>query len=478
MRRTCLILLLTGAAVLMAIPAFAMSLNFDFRAGGVYDDVYDTSWELDPPPPGGSTATVRVWLDGWNPPDPTDLLIGFAFFIYYDPATIRINSVIVNDSTQGGPFDPLYNYIENQGGGVYLINGAKFSCITVTNRVLLATIEIECIAAGDSTISVQTNAAGELAMLMSDALCIDAFYNDADTATALIKQSECTVDADCWNGSWCDGLETCVGGLCAAGTPPCADDGEDCTKTCTEANPPADTNPGTCNVCNATGVSDPCCQEAYCAAEPVCTIAINNYYVDAAGGSNANDGLTPATAWKTITYALSQVTGTANNQAIINVASGTYNTTMGGGDAETFPLQMESYVSLKGAGCKTTIIDAGQTAGVIRCFIVNDVSIEGFTLRNGWAVRGGAIFMYYSSAIAVTGCRMTDNTAFGTDGGAIFAHGTSPAITNCVIANNSAVEYGGGIACYEQSDAIITNCTIVNNEALAAPAITGLPRWS
>ncbi|MBU0467185.1 MAG: right-handed parallel beta-helix repeat-containing protein, partial [Nanoarchaeota archaeon] len=42
-------------------------------------------------------------------------------------------------------------------------------------------------------------------------------------------EPECTTDEQCDDGSFCDGVETCQAGTCVAGTPPCVDDGVECT---------------------------------------------------------------------------------------------------------------------------------------------------------------------------------------------------------------------------------------------------------
>ena len=104
------------------------------------------------------------------------------------------------------------------------------------------------------------------------------------------------------------------GGACLGGGETCPDDLNECTDDCDEA---ADT----CYVCNATGTSDPCCEDPVCASEEVCLVTINEFYVDGTNGDNATgDGLTPATAWKTITHALSTipalVTLGENNRAL------------------------------------------------------------------------------------------------------------------------------------------------------------------
>ena len=69
-----------------------------------------------------------------------------------------------------------------------------------------------------------------------------------------------------------------------------------------------------------------------------------DFYVDADNGSNSNDGLQPDSAWKTIAYALSQVISLEENPTTIHVAAGIYDTDMGVGGSETFPLFTELFI--------------------------------------------------------------------------------------------------------------------------------------
>ena len=45
------------------------------------------------------------------------------------------------------------------------------------------------------------------------------------------SEPECTIDADCDDGLFCNGAETCVGGTCLPGTPPSCNDGFSCTNS-------------------------------------------------------------------------------------------------------------------------------------------------------------------------------------------------------------------------------------------------------
>src|SRR5690606_39010936 len=55
----------------------------------------------------------------------------------------------------------------------------------------------------------------------------------------------CTTDADCDNGQFCDGVETCNAGTCVPGTPPSCNDGNSCsTDVC---DPTANNFHGACD---------------------------------------------------------------------------------------------------------------------------------------------------------------------------------------------------------------------------------------
>ncbi|MHC4337358.1 MAG: right-handed parallel beta-helix repeat-containing protein, partial [Planctomycetota bacterium] len=93
--------------------------------------------------------------------------------------------------------------------------------------------------------------------------------------------------------------------------------------------------------------------------------------------------------------------------------------------------------------------------------------LNGLTITNGYASKGGGIYCYLSSP-TITNCVIKDNAADGGDGGGgIYCSRSSPTITNCVIKDNTADGgdgAGGGIYCYRSSPTI-TNCVIKGNTA-------------
>ena len=104
------------------------------------------------------------------------------------------------------------------------------------------------------------------------------------------------------------------------------------------------------------------------------------YYVDTVG-NDASNGLTPATAWKTISHAATTVPGgTSGTPNIIMVAAGTYDES---GNAETFPINFtHNYISLIGASSASTSIDVDLSIANALDVDAMGFSISGFTFSN------------------------------------------------------------------------------------------------
>jgi len=112
-----------------------------------------------------------------------------------------------------------------------------------------------------------------------------------------------------------------------------------------------------------------------------------------------------------------------------------------------------------------------------------DSVLRGFTIRNGLAPRGGAIYCENASPV-IEGNVITDNGASwpsgSVSGGGICAVGGAPLITGSIISHNTAGAViddwnngsGGGIACID-SAARIENCLIVGNFASGWTAGSG-----
>jgi parallel beta-helix repeat protein len=203
-----------------------------------------------------------------------------------------------------------------------------------------------------------------------------------------------------------------------------------------------------------------------------------SYYADAINGNNTPGAGTAASPWKTITYALNQISGTGNT---LNVAAGTYNTGLG----ETFPIMIKSGVSLSGAGIDESVLDAQGTNTVVKAVGISDATttVRGFTIQGGGnSNQGGGLFISAGSVLTVDGCKITANTVSSATaakryGGGIYILSSSPIISNCEISGNVVMAtraptdpsdfgaYGGGIAISGTSSPQITQNTIRDNEA-------------
>jgi hypothetical protein len=86
----------------------------------------------------------------------------------------------------------------------------------------------------------------------------------------------------------------------------------------------------------------------------------SDWYVDAVNGSNANDGSSPSTAWRTITHAVANVPLGAVET--INIAAGTYSQALG----ESFPIAMKPGQQLIGAaGEPRPVVTANGVHGTL-----------------------------------------------------------------------------------------------------------------
>ena len=171
-------------------------------------------------------------------------------------------------------------------------------------------------------------------------------------------------------------------------------------------------------------------------------------YVSTTGSNDDGDG-TAENPWQTITYALSQVSGSSGDPAVINIAAGTYNTVLG----ESFPLMMKSYISLKGANRETTILDAsGAEASVIYSNGVDNITVDALTLTGGIGDKssetsdsryGGGIYID-ESFFTVSDCVITGNMS---DNG-----------SGIVCAGNSMLMISNSVLSYNTTDSFIGNC--------------------
>ena len=183
-------------------------------------------------------------------------------------------------------------------------------------------------------------------------------------------------------------------------------------------------------------------------------------------GNDANDGSSWELAKRTVQAAIDAATLSGSD---IWVAKGIY--------TERITLKPFAYLYGGFTGDETqrdqrnwttnvTILDGSAGGSVVTAdHIGNQPSrIDGFTIRNGAAIKGGGIYCY-SSSPTITNNIITCNVAVSTSsyGGGIYCYSSSPAITNNIIIANSATN-GGGIYC-SSSSPTVTNNTIISNSS-------------
>jgi len=182
-----------------------------------------------------------------------------------------------------------------------------------------------------------------------------------------------------------------------------------------------------------------------------------DYYVDANIGSDTTGDGSSGNPWKTITFALTQVGGSASDPEVINIAAGIYDLALG----ENFPITISSYISLKGESRDATVLDAtGASASVLYAQDESNISLENLTLTGSTGtegIGGGGILMIDSS-ISANDISITGNLVYY--GSGIFCYGNST-----LTINNSLVNDNDGIGIYilSKSNFIINNTEISNN---------------
>ncbi len=151
-------------------------------------------------------------------------------------------------------------------------------------------------------------------------------------------------------------------------------------------------------------------------------------YVDAAGGSDAADGTTPGTAWRTLQFA---VTNAASGTLVL-AAPGTYDQGLAYAASHSNRVAITRNIVLKSsAGAAQTVIAGardlvggnayGCGTGAVRCVYMSTGALEGFTLAGG------------ASSVSAN-----DADGDAVRGGGLYATGTGMEIWDCVISNNVA----------------------------------------
>jgi predicted outer membrane repeat protein len=144
------------------------------------------------------------------------------------------------------------------------------------------------------------------------------------------------------------------------------------------------------------------------------------------------------------------------------VMPGTY----AGPDNRSLDFRGRNIVLRSRAGSDSTIIDCeGESRAVyLHSGEGPSATVEGFAIRNGAAVRGGAVHLDGASPTLVD-LVLESNTA-ESSGAGIYVRSGSPSIARVVFRENTSAGEGGGLFC-EDASPVVDDCDFMANEASA-----------
>jgi predicted outer membrane repeat protein len=173
-------------------------------------------------------------------------------------------------------------------------------------------------------------------------------------------------------------------------------------------------------------------------------------------GNDANNG-TATNPYLTISTGINKV----DNKGTVKLSKGTFNLNNGAGHTD-YGITINKNLTIQGAGSSQTTIDA-KGLGYIFTIKNSKVIIRDLTIKNGYALSGGAITNSLGSNLTLINCIITDNTATKS-GGAIYNSGYLN-VTASTLTNNKVTKgYGYDIYNHNGSADIHFNSIIGNNE--------------
>lgn len=177
----------------------------------------------------------------------------------------------------------------------------------------------------------------------------------------------------------------------------------------------------------------------------------------------------------------------------VTLSTGTYNLTIAGNENSNTQgdLDINTNMTITGAGMNNTIIDAGGSGGTAQDRVMHvtgayTVSINDLTLTGGYSTAstsGGGLFLASTPNVSLNGVKVDSNTVINAvgvcRGAGIYIAGGSLTIQNSEISNNdlnlvfsgSATCQGSGI--YASSSTINISSTSISNNAAIGSIVQG-----
>jgi hypothetical protein len=177
---------------------------------------------------------------------------------------------------------------------------------------------------------------------------------------------------------------------------------------------------------------------------------------------DSGDGLSIATAKKTIGAALAPMKILDGTEHVILVAAGSYTGTSNKNlSFDVYDIKLRSI-----DGAETTIIDLENSGRFINGIMGSgpEAILEGFTIRNGNSGSGGAIDVYSSNPLIIN-CVFESNVSSGYGGAVQIGQSSGTALfENCEFRGNRALTSAGAVSVWSGSDVVFRNCRFEDNQ--------------
>lgn len=181
-------------------------------------------------------------------------------------------------------------------------------------------------------------------------------------------------------------------------------------------------------------------------------------------GSDANDGLSPGTALKTIHTAVYRIASDSLNQKSVYILPGTYSRTI---NQQSFPIAMKSWVKIKGSGIYNTQIIGepdpaftNQQLMVFASYYQNNISLEDMSITTVNSTNSCALYGYREDHVNLKYLRMYDLSP--NDCAVIHITYAENCLWDGLILENITTQRMGYLACQGQFTGVIKNSVFRN----------------
>ncbi len=186
-------------------------------------------------------------------------------------------------------------------------------------------------------------------------------------------------------------------------------------------------------------------------------------YVSPSGDDEAT-GATPDAPLRTMTEALQLFFGTPEAPMTLQLLPGQYAPDT---NRETFPLALESHLTLTGAGREQTVISGDGIHRLFEGRKLQQVALRQMTLRHGKSgQRGGGVLLDSVTTVLIDSCRFQENEAV--QGGGLALRGCKPATIQFTQFDGNQAQLRGGGVHVEGDSVALRNCEFIGNQAVAS----------